>query len=477
MGRSIARVATLALAVAPWAATADAAISGGVVEPACAAPGERLTVSATVAHPRGVGAVWAWVNGARVSMARVAGTKQRGVYRAEGVAGARAELAEIAIHAGRSRARVRHLVVAEPPPEGPAVVRLFGIPAGASRPTQVTAAETMSIGVVEGHVAWWPADRKARCALLPAQLRHRVGGYKVWLGDGVRLDGMTTFNLLVEQPERYMFSEAMTYALHRSLGVPAPRAFVVRVHVGDAVGPHLLVEQPNRAFFERLGLSTVNLYKRRSVDAGVVEAFERKRGRRDGRDLLRLAQRLAEPDLDRRWINMVKALDVDETLGFFTVRALVASWDGYTRNYYLHHDRTDTWRFIPWDEDETWGCLPDTDCGVPSYDLPIDGVLVQRHRVRQREAELITRPLFEQPLFRARLEERLRAALVDTFTEERLGPQLDALEAVIGPEMERRARAEGGDPVAARDAVRRDARAMREFIGRRREFLERELRR
>jgi hypothetical protein len=324
----------------------------------------------------------------------------------------------------------------------------------------------------------------------------RNGGWKVHFGHGQSLHGMTSINLIFEMSDRWLLSEPLAYELHRRAGLAACLTDYVRLFIdGEPLGYHLLIEQPNRAFFRRNGLrDDGNLYKATWMGEGVVGTHEKKTNPQTGHaDLVELVKQLekSKTNPEEQWNLIKREFDVEEVISHYAVRALISDWDGYFNNYYLYHDINGSkkWTFYPWDEDKTWG---DYDGGEnhPLYNMPLtlgsegdrppdwkgssppQGFMgPMGENSWWRPGGPVSKPLLANPPFRKLFLARVKELLSTEFNEERLFPLMEQYRDRLKEDVQYRA---GIHHEKADSALRRheaNIQSLKDFVIRRRQWL------
>jgi hypothetical protein len=151
------------------------------------------------------------------------------------------------------------------------------------------------------------------------QVVPRGGGVKIHFLKDKPLRQMTTINLIFEYEDRFVLAEPLPYEVYRKAGIPAEQSFHVRLwHNGQPAGYHLLVEQPNRAFFRRNHIHDEgNLYKILWYEHGVVNQHEKKTRTREGHaDIVVLVDALEKTRGDPQWQIIQQSFDVEEVINY-----------------------------------------------------------------------------------------------------------------------------------------------------------------
>ena len=327
------------------------------------------------------------------------------------------------------------------------------------------------------------------------QIRSRRGGLKLRFHRDRPFDAMTAINLLSEGPSRWILAEALSYEVYRQAGVPAPRAWPVRIwEDGRIRGYQLLVEQPNESFLVRNRLDpTGNLYKAVWYGRDIVQKHEKKTHRTAGHeDLLELERLLRSTSGEEQWDIIRERFHVEKAASYYAVSMCISDWDGFHNNHFLYHDlhRSGKWEIYPWDKDKTWG---DYDGASPAhdwYEMPLTvGMEGDRsptldpnskaNNVRGfdggvgwwRKGGCFSRPLLANPRFRKLFLQRLSELLSTVFTEEKLLPLIDTMERDLEPEARTRAEAQGKDSEDAVHSFKKQMETFRRQVRHRREFL------
>jgi spore coat protein H len=323
----------------------------------------------------------------------------------------------------------------------------------------------------------------------------RKGGFKVHFLKEQTLRGMTSINLIFEQSPRWILAEPLAYEVYRLAGVPAELTEHVRFWVdGEAHGPHLLVEQPNKSFLARHHRDdTGNLYKLIWYGSDVVTKHEKKTNLTGGHeDLLEVIKGLNNSAGDEQWAFIQKHFNVEEFINYFAVNMCIQNWDGFHNNYFAYHDTGGTrrWEIYPWDEDKTWGDYDGASGKYDWYELPLtygmNGAEPPAHLRAQgagagafvawwREPGFFSGPLLANPQFRQRFLARLREICTTIFTKEKLFPIIDAMEKRLETEVSLSANSHGRDAPLALAEFRADMQSFRNQVLNRRKFIVAEL--
>lgn len=179
---------------------------------------------------------------------------------------------------------------------------------------------------------------------------------------GQTFHGLTKIHLNNSVQDPTSLSEQFGREIFKELGIIAPRAGPVLVHLNDRdFGVCVLVEGANKAFIQRNFKSAKgNLYDGGSggditKDLAVISGANPD----DRSDLKELLDAIAEPDPTKRLERMEKILDVDQFITFAAIEASIVHWDGYSMNCNNYHVFNDVSRgklvFMPHGMDQLFG--------------------------------------------------------------------------------------------------------------------------
>jgi spore coat protein H len=190
--------------------------------------------------------------------------------------------------------------------------------------------------------------------------------------------GLTMINLSNNAMDSTQVREALSYAVFRAAGVPAPRTTFVRLyltipgkHDRQFLGLYTLIEQVNGPFLkDRFGSNKGLLVKPEGVRGlpylgDKWSAYEdrfrpKKKPSSQAADRMIAFAKLVNNADDAAFRKQIdQFLDVDEFLRFIAVNAVLANLDsfiGLGHNYYLYLNPKDNrFVFIPWDLNLSFG--------------------------------------------------------------------------------------------------------------------------
>lgn len=255
-------------------------------------------------------------------------------------------------------------------------------------------------------------------------------------GAAPRFHGLQRFHLNNGAQDDSRLCEWLGHAVFRAAGRPAPRVAHALVRLDERdLGLYVFREAFDAGFVERtFGRTPGNLY-----DGGFCQDLDQDlekdagAGVDDHSDLQALAACCAGIDQDRA-DRLAAAIDVPQFVDFLALEAMLGHWDGYAQsanNYRLWLPRRGGAVFLPHGMDQLFG-----DPTASVLDHP---------------PSLAASAVLQQPAFRARYRERLRA-LLPQFEPERLLPQVDAIAARLQAAL-REAGADADAVAAHADAV------------------------
>ncbi|HKU44330.1 MAG TPA: CotH kinase family protein [Polyangiales bacterium] len=246
--------------------------------------------------------------------------------------------------------------------------------------------------------------------------------------------------------------QCLAYAAFAAAGVPAPRCGFARVRVnGRDLGHYVIVEPIKKPFLEReLGDDRGVLLEGNGgadFSADRLVNFEVESGDATANQVLEpLMAALSARDADLR-TRLEAVIDLPKFLRFWATESLIGHWDGYSgdlNNFYVYAPPAGRIQLIPWGTDDAYASdhpfLPKS--GRPASVYAVGRLANRLYAVRD------TRELYR---------DTLRDLLQKAWREQMLQAEVDRIARLI--------------PAAEPAALD----AMREFIGVRREQLQREL--
>jgi spore coat protein H len=233
-----------------------------------------------------------------------------------------------------------------------------------------------------------------------------------------RFHGLEKIHLNNSVQDPSFMTEILCSRLFRESGVPAARATNARVQLnGRNLGFYVLVEGLTADFLERSFANTQgNLYDFPYTHDITSSAVKEAKGR-DPTDLRALAAAAQELNLDKRWQQLERVLDLDRFITYLALEVAIWDWDCYAmcrNNYRVYHDPTaDKIVFMPHGMDQI-------------FHNPEGSILpVMRG--------LVARSVLETPEGRRRYFEQMATIAEKHLTPERMTRQMAELQRRIRP--------------------------------------------
>jgi hypothetical protein len=222
---------------------------------------------------------------------------------------------------------------------------------------------------------------------------------------GQTFHGLKKIHLNNSVQDHSYLSEKICRELFEAAGVPVPRAGNARISLnGRNLGMYVLVEGINKQFLKRYFKDAKGNVYDAHQGKDVTDNLPVNSGDNpDDKTRLRaLANAARTSNLDVRFANLQKTLDLDRFLSFMALEMILCDWDGYTlnqNNYRVFHDRTaDRMVFIPQGLDQML-----SDARKPLF---------------PQSRSLVARAVLEIPEGRRRYRERLEELSTNVFKPE-----------------------------------------------------------
>lgn len=283
--------------------------------------------------------------------------------------------------------------------------------------------------------------------------------------EGQKLDGLTMVNFHCGVSDPSKAREALSYAIFRDAGVPAPRTAFAELTLTvpgkydkELVGVYTLTEQVNKPFLKRHykdgkgmllkpeglpgGLAHLGPNWRPYEDRYMPEETPTDEQKKRLIDFTKLINSGSDEDFAKE---IGSYLDIEAFLKFIAANALQANLDsylGYGHNYYLYLvPGTNKFVFIPWDLDlslATW----------PAAGTPEQQVELSINHPHAGQNKLIDR-LFAIKEHKEKYLAIIKDLTSTSFTKKKLLEHLDAIEKALKEPKAKEAKA-----VAARKEAR-----------------------
>ena len=248
--------------------------------------------------------------------------------------------------------------------------------------------------------------------------------------DGQILFDVERFTLGNALWDHSFVDEHWVYELYGAAGIPAARTALARVTLnGETLGLYVMRETFDERWLEQYFEDpSGTLYEHEGGPLDTVLEMRTNKRRDDTSDLDAVIGVVAAAS-DEEYRDAIEELvDVDELLTYWAIEAMAAHWDGYVyditapgrvppparpagnswpNNFYIYHDpQTDKFVFIPHGADLALGLGPGPNTTVD----PSTPVLL----APKARSTIATR-LWEDPMFRDELEDRMRWVLDEVW--------------------------------------------------------------
>ncbi|MFL5350116.1 MAG: CotH kinase family protein [Hyalangium sp.] len=314
--------------------------------------------------------------------------------------------------------------------------------------------------------------------------------FNIELDPGFEFEDRDHFELLAEWYDSAKLTEKFAVDLFTAMGLPVPRARYVRVSLnGQPNGLYLDMEHVGKDYLKQHALEkSASIYRcgdrncELTLQPGPYQNdFEKKTnedtGRADLDAFLAWVNRSDDADFEAK---LSRYVDVEAYLGNLAANALISNnYIEDARGYWIHEQKKDRWQYTPWDLNNAlmlfWRTWEPTDPPITNrwpqsftlYDPMVQRIyetrLAERSSQRPTWSVLDTR-IWDRPALRARVLAKLETALAGPFSEEKADAHIDALWAVVAPEMAQ-------DPYASPEHVARARAFLKTYVHERIKFL------
>ncbi|MFY0574909.1 CotH kinase family protein [Cystobacter fuscus] len=343
-----------------------------------------------------------------------------------------------------------------------------------------------------------PAEVVLDGRVAPARVEYRGAStrtlpqksFKIKLNKGYELERRDQFELLASWYDSGKLTEKFAVDLYTALGLPVPSARYVRVSLnGQHNGLYLDMEHVGKEYLEHHELEKNSAIYRcggrnceLTLEAGShQDDFEKKtQESEDDSDLEAFLEWINRSDDARFEENLERFVDVEAYLGNLAADMLISNIViEDSRSYWIHEPGKDRWQYTPWDLNNaqmlawrTWAPEdpPITNRWPQTFSL-YDSLVQRVYELRVTERpvyrptwNVLNTRIWDRPALRARLLAKLEAALAGPFSQARASAHIDALWAVVGPEMARDPYASPAHVARARDFLQRYVRERRAFL-------------
>jgi spore coat protein H len=263
---------------------------------------------------------------------------------------------------------------------------------------------------------------------------------------GQKFGTMTKLNFHNSVADPSWMNEVLAYQLYRDAGVPAPRTAYAKVYVtvpGEHdrtyLGLYAMVEDVDRPFaFDHTGSKKGAIFKpvTRQPFEYLGEDWSKYRQIYDpkwevsedqAQRLIDFCKLVSKADDQEFAAKLSGYVDMDEFCRFMAVTAYLSTLDsilGMGQNYFVHlHPVFQTFQFIPWDLDNSFGQFPIMGTQEQREQLSLQKPWVGQNRFLER--------VFKLPSFQTFYKNHIQNFRLTLFKPERLARQVDTLADVI----------------------------------------------
>jgi spore coat protein CotH/Ca2+-binding EF-hand superfamily protein len=277
-------------------------------------------------------------------------------------------------------------------------------------------------------------------------------------GAAQRFHGLKTLNLNAGAMDPTKMREALSFAVYRAAGVPAPRTAYAEVTLSvpgkydqEFLGLYTVIEQVDKTFLQSRFKNANGLLMKPEGVRGIDylgDDWVAYKGRyrpkhepseAEARRVIDFARLVNNADDVQFPKEIGSYLDVEEFLRFVAATALVVNLDNMFvigHNYFLYlNPKTNKFVFIPWDMDLSLA-------GFPMAGSPEQQVDLSLTHPHPGENKLLDRLLAVKEISN-RYQELLKEISADAFGKEQLLKDIEAIEKVTKPVLARETKAAG----------------------------------
>jgi spore coat protein CotH len=259
----------------------------------------------------------------------------------------------------------------------------------------------------------------------------------------LRFHGLKSINLNAGAMDPSKAREALSFAVFRAAGVPAPRTAYAEVtltvpgkHDKEYLGLYTFIEQVDRTFLKDRFKDGKGLLMKPEGVRGIEylgNNWDAYKGRyrpkhdpskKETQRLIDFAKLIHKANDEQFAKDIASYLDVDEFLRFLAANALLSNLDSFLtigHNYYIYlNPETSKFVFIPWDMDLSMA-------GFPMMGGPDQQMDLNLNHPHAGENKLIDRLLAMKDV-KAQYQKLLKELATTCFTKEKLLADIDAVE-------------------------------------------------
>jgi spore coat protein CotH/photosystem II stability/assembly factor-like uncharacterized protein len=272
--------------------------------------------------------------------------------------------------------------------------------------------------------------------------------FRVKLKKGQELDNYRFLGFNAMYTDKSLMREKIVWDLYKQFGRVTPETYYVNIYINDKnYGLYLFVERIDKTFElmpEKYGFNRGGTMYQPYDGTHCGDLFIPT----DTMDYYRCYEKQFPADSNYSdLIQLINQINTTPTENFHTLidslfygdcvtdwlvlNALTSDGDTYNKNYYLYHDSVlNKWLIIPWDYDLTFGRNGDFNLPYP-LDLLNDNFTYWYPPNTTGPDNPLKSKFFQNPILRARFNQKLDSLLRYEFTETKLYPYIDSLKNLI----------------------------------------------
>lgn len=319
-----------------------------------------------------------------------------------------------------------------------------------------------------------------------------------------RFQGLKRMELLAAWKDAGYLTEKLWYDMAASVGLRASRARYVHLKInGRYEGVFTELESINKDFLDAHGFDDEgDIYRcgmhdcemRQPPQESYQENWDKNTHEKAPWDGLWSFLEGVNRTPPHRFAAFAREkLELEDYLTWMAVETFIANdIQGDSRSYLVYDARTDKWTYVPWDLNNAMSLYNRTNAVIQgvkrahplfsysAYDPSVYELFVFRRDqlgvsdMKPTYSTLTTR-IYDDPELRARYVARLRLLLDTWFTEENIGPRVDAMHALLAPYILPGKDGKVLDPYVSTEHAARSAEYLHRFVRERRAWLQQHL--
>jgi len=272
--------------------------------------------------------------------------------------------------------------------------------------------------------------------------------FRVKLKKGNELDNYRFLGFNAMYTDKSLMREKIVWDLYKRFGTVTPETYYVNIYINDKnYGLYLFIERINKTFelmpekygFNRGGTMYQPYDATHCGDLFIptdttdyYRCYEKQfPADSNYSDLIQLINQINTTPTENFHILVDSLFYGDCVTDWLVLNALTSSGDTYNKNYYLYHDSVlNKWLIIPWDYDLTFGRNGDFNLPYP-LDLLNDNFTYWYPPNTTGPDNALKSKFFQNPILRARFNQKIDSLLRYEFTEAKMYPYIDSLKNLI----------------------------------------------